>query len=100
MSQTQAPVHARPPSRWLKFFQPYMMAVGIGGNGFFYVQAYEVFRTQSAKDVSLLAFAVALWAVSSWLVYGLLLRNQVIIWANVVAVIGASLVIIGKFLYG
>lgn len=98
MSEPSATI--APPSRHLRLFQPYMLVVGIGGNGFFYVQAYEIFRTQSAKDVSLFAFVVALWAVSSWLVYGVLLRNKVLIWANVVAVIGALLVVAGKLLYG
>lgn len=77
-----------------------MFVVGIGGNLFFYVQAIEIFRKQSANDVSLIAFTVAFWAVASWFGYGLVLKNWVLISANIVAMIGAALVIAGKLIYG
>jgi MtN3 and saliva related transmembrane protein len=83
-----------------RWFQWYMYVVAIGGNLIFYIQAYEIFTTQSARDVSLAAFSVALWAVTSWFVYGLVLRNPVLIIANIVAIIGAALVVAGKLLYG
>jgi uncharacterized protein with PQ loop repeat len=77
-----------------------MYLVGIGGNLFFYIQAWEIFARKSAGDVSLPAFSVALWAVSSWLAYGLVLRNPVLIAANIVAIIGAGSVIAGRLMYG
>lgn len=81
------------------WFQWYMYVVGIGGNLFFYIQAYEIFTRRSANDVSLPAFCVALWAVSSWFAYGVVLRNKVLISANIVAIIGAASVVIGKLVY-
>lgn len=89
----------QPSSRMPRWFQWYMYLVGIGGNLFFYIQAWEIYQRQSAADVSLPAFSVALWAVSSWFVYGLVLRNPVLIIANIVAIIGASCVIAGKLIY-
>lgn len=86
----------RPP-RW---FQWYMYLVGIGGNLFFYIQAWEIFTRRSAGDVSLIAFSVALWAVTSWFVYGLFLRNPVLIIANIVGMLGAASVVTGKLMYG
>lgn len=86
----------RPP-RW---FQWYMYLVGIGGNLFFYIQAWEIFTRRSAGDVSLVAFSVALWAVTSWFVYGLFLRNPVLIIANIVGMLGAASVVTGKLMYG
>jgi MtN3 and saliva related transmembrane protein len=77
-----------------------MYVVGIGGNLFFYIQAWEIYTTRSARDVSLAAFVVAFWAVASWFAYGLVLRNWVLISANIVAMIGAAAVIIGKLMYG
>jgi MtN3 and saliva related transmembrane protein len=93
------PTPNTPPSvpRW---FQWYMYLVGIGGNSFFYIQAIEIFTSQSAHDVSLAAFSIALWAVSSWFVYGVVLRNPVLIIANIVGIIGAAFVVTGKLLYG
>jgi MtN3 and saliva related transmembrane protein len=85
------------PPRW---FQYYMYVVGVGGNLLFYIQAYKIYTTQSAGDVSIAAFSIGLWAVASWFIYGLLLRNFVLIIANIVAIIGAALVVTGKLLYG
>lgn len=85
----------RPP-RW---FQWYMYLVGIGGNLFFYIQSWEIFTRRSAGDVSLVAFSVALWAVTSWFVYGLFLRNPVLIIANIVGMLGAASVVAGKLMY-
>ncbi|MBX3474574.1 MAG: hypothetical protein KF754_09340 [Planctomycetes bacterium] len=84
------------PRRW---FERYMLVVGVGGNVFFYIQAWQVFSTQSARDVSLTAFAVALWAVMSWFAYGVVLKNKVLIAANIVGTIGAALVVTGCLLY-
>ena len=96
MDPAPRPPFVRPP-RW---FQGYMFVVGIGGNLFFYVQAWTIFAHRSAADVSLVAFCIALWAVSSWFVYGLSRRDWVIISANAVAMLGAGLVVAGRLLYG
>ena len=94
------PVPSPPTLRLPRWFQGYMYVVGIGGNVFFYIQAWTIFARRSAADVSLVAFCIAFWAVSSWFVYGLSLRNRVIIAANAVAMVGAALVIAGRLLYG
>jgi MtN3 and saliva related transmembrane protein len=87
-------------SHFRRLYGRYMLVVGLGGNLLFYLQALEIFRTRSAGDVSLPAFVIAFWAVSSWLGYGLLRRDVIIIAANIAAVIGSGLVILGKLLYG
>lgn len=89
----------KPLTGWRRWFERYMFVVGVGGNVFFYIQAWQIFDTKSAKDVSLVAFAVALWAVMSWFVYGLVLKNYVLIIANIVGTIGAALVVTGCLLY-
>lgn len=95
MSDT--PELPKPLPRW---FQRYMYVVGIGGNLFFYIQAWEIYTRRSANDVSLSAFIVAFWAVASWFAYGVALRNWVLISANIVAMLGSGLVVVGKLLYG
>jgi uncharacterized protein with PQ loop repeat len=77
-----------------------MYVVGIGGNLFFYIQAGKIFIDRSAADVSLPAFCVAFWAVASWFAYGVALRNWILISANIVAVLGSGLVVVGKLVYG
>ena len=91
---------ARLPAKLPRWFQWYMYVVGIGGNLFFYIQAYEIFTRRSAHDVSLPAFCVAFWAVASWFAYGVALRNWVLISANIVAMLGSGLVVVGRLMYG
>ena len=93
-------VVAKRDSSWRLRYARYMFVVGIGGNLLFYLQAWEIFATQHARDVSLSAFLVGLWAVSSWFIYGLFQRDKVIIAANIVAIVGCALVITGKLIYG
>lgn len=89
----------KPPPRVPRWFELYMYVVGTGGNFFFYIQAWQIYATQSARDVSIAAFSVALWAVASWLAYGIALRNKVLIAANIVGTIGAALVVTGCLMY-
>lgn len=83
-----------------RWYEAYMLLVGVGGNYVFYGQAIEIFRAESARDVNLTAYVVGLIAVTSWLIYGLFLRSPVLIAANIVAVIGASLCVTGILVYG
>lgn len=82
-----------------RWFERYMLVVGVGGNMFFYIQAGKIFWNRSAESVSVEAFAVALWAVMSWFAYGVVLKNRVLIVANIVGTIGAALVVTGCLLY-
>lgn len=77
-----------------------MLVVGTGGNLFFYLQAWAIFSARSAADVSLPAFCVAFWAVTSWLAYGLARRDRLIVIANAFAMLGAGLVIAGCLVHG
>ncbi len=86
-------------SRFLTYYERYMLVVGILGQLLFFTQAMKIFLTESANDVSLAGFLFGLVSVSSWLIYGILIKNRALIFSNIVAVIGAFLVIIGILLY-
>jgi uncharacterized protein with PQ loop repeat len=100
MEHSTQPASPQPVSVWKRRYSRYMFVVGIGGNLLFYLQAWEIFTTGHARDISLPAFLVGLWAVSSWFAYGLMMRDKVIIAANIVAIVGCALVITGKLIYG
>jgi len=87
-------------SKFAKYYEKYMLAMGILGHSLFYVQALKIFINCSAKDVSLLGFSLGLISVSSWLVYGIMIKNKVLIISNAVAVLGAFLVILGVLIHG
>ncbi len=76
-----------------------MFVVGTLGQLLFYIQGAKIFIDRAAKDVSLPAFVLGLVSVSSWLFYGILIKNKALIVANICAVIGALFVIIGILIY-
>ena len=81
------------------WFIVYMTIAGPIGNLMYYIQGYEIFHTRSAGAVSLIAFVISTIGLSSWLAYGIYLKDTPLIFANVFGVIGAILVILGILIY-
>ncbi len=77
-----------------------MSIIGTIGNIMFYLQAYKIFISKSAESVSGPGFLVSVIGLSSWLLYGILLKNKPLIIANGFGVIGATITLWGIFLYG
>jgi MtN3 and saliva related transmembrane protein len=67
--------------------------VAMAGAGF--PQAFKIFRTKSARDVSLLSRLMLLLGGFIWLIYGFLISSFAIIASNVVGTVAELLVIIG-----
>ncbi len=86
-------------SKLLTYYEKYMLVVGVLGQLLFYIQGVKIVLTQSANDISITAFSLAFISVSSWLIYGILIKNRVLIFANAVAVVGALFVIVGTLIY-
>lgn len=82
-----------------KLYAKYMIIMGCAGQLLYYMQAYKIFADRSAGDVSLGAFVFGLMSVTSWLIYGLLLKDKALILSNVLAVIGALMTVVGILLY-
>lgn len=87
-------------TKFFAYYEKYMLCVGILGQLLFYIQGIKIFLTHSAKDVSIIGFLLGFLSVSSWLIYGLLIKNRVLVVANIFAVIGALFVIVGILIYG
>jgi MtN3 and saliva related transmembrane protein len=62
----------------------------------FVPQAYKVWKTKSTKDISLLMFLIFTVGVAGWLVYGVLTDNLPIIFANIVTLFLAFLILVAK----
>ena len=86
-------------SKILAYYEKYMLFIGIVGQLLYYLQAVKIFSSMSADGVSLPAFCLGGVSVLSWYIYGILIGNKPLIISNLIAVIGASLVIIGIVLY-
>ncbi|AIL13153.1 hypothetical protein IM40_05970 [Candidatus Paracaedimonas acanthamoebae] len=78
-------------SNFLKYYEKYMLYMGIGGQSLFYLQAIKIFLTGNAQGVSLSGFTIALISLISWLIYGVLIKDKVLIRVNIIAVLGAIL---------
>lgn len=88
------------PTKFVKAYSKYMLVMGILGQSLFYVQALKIFISCSAKDVSFLGFLFGFVSVTSWGLYGILIKDRVLVIANIVAMIGALLVLIGIMIHG
>ena len=75
------------------------MVAGILNQYLFYAQAYKIFTTKSARDLSLDGFLVAVVTTISWLIYGVIHKSIPIITAQTVALVGTIMVIIGILMY-
>jgi MtN3 and saliva related transmembrane protein len=53
----------------------------------FVPQVYTMFRCKSARDVSLLTIVQLAGGVSLWIVYGVMVRDRIIILANSVTLV-------------
>ena len=65
----------------------------------FLPQALHVWRTRSARDISLAMYLVMVAGVSLWIVYGLLIRSRPLVAANAVSLLLAGGVLAGKLRY-
>jgi MtN3 and saliva related transmembrane protein len=62
----------------------------------FIPQTYKVWKTKSTKDISLWMFLIFTVGVAGWLVYGVLTHNLPIIFANIVTLFLAFLILVAK----
>jgi len=66
----------------------------------FVPQVRKVWRTRSAKDVSLGMYTLFTLGVSLWLFYGILIHSWPIILANGVTLVLAGMVLVMKLKFG
>ena len=66
----------------------------------FVPQIFKVIKNKSAKDVSLLTIIQLAFGVSLWIIYGINLRNTIIIMANSVTLITLIILLFLYFNYG
>ena len=63
-------------------------------------QAIKIFRTKSAKDISITTYALLLSGAIVWILYGFEIMNYPVIITNILGAINISLVIVGWSMYG
>jgi MtN3 and saliva related transmembrane protein len=66
----------------------------------FLPQAYQVWKTKSVEDVSLLTYTILMFGSTSWTTYGLLKDDWPIIITNVTLFVVQGSIIVCKLKYG
>lgn len=81
------------------YYEYYITTVGILGQSMHYIQAYKIFSTQSAEDISLPAYLICLFLLVNWLIYGVIKKAKALIYAETLGIIGCASIIIGTYIY-
>jgi uncharacterized protein with PQ loop repeat len=80
-------------SAFALWFTRFMYLPAIGGNFVPLIQAMRILIYKDSGQVSPIAWSFALFCLACWLVYGIVKHDKVLIWANIVGVINASILI-------
>ena len=59
-------------------------------------QAIKVFTTKDTHSISLVMYCIVVVCITLWLVYGILLKDAPLIWANALSLIPISYIFIMK----
>ncbi len=60
-------------------------------------QALKVIRTKDTQSISLTMYSIVVVCIAMWLVYGILLNDGPLIWANAISLIPIVYIFIMKF---
>src|SRR5437660_484699 len=77
-------------------FENYMLFIGIAESLVFYVQAFIFFSNKNFDLSSLILFLVSALAFVSWLIYGIKIKDRVLIYTNSVALVGVLIAAISS----
>ncbi len=70
-------------------------------NGFAnFPQIYKIFKTKSAKDISVLTYIILTIGSFVWILYGIEIKNFPVLIMNILAFIEFIFILIGCYLYG
>ena len=78
----------------------YISCVVVLGQLMHFFQAWKIFSSESAHDVSIISYLICLVLLLHWLGYGVLIKNRLLIIAEGLGILGALLVTVGILLYG
>ena len=75
-------------------FEAVVTAVGIAMSLGYFPQAYKIFKSRSARNVSITSYWIFALGTTIWLVYGISIKSWVIILSFLPGVIGSWLVLV------
>jgi len=76
-----------------------MSGIALLGSLTYYIQAYKIFVTKSAKDITLLGYLISTFTSINWLIYGWSIQDNPLISSGGISLVGALLVVTGIIKY-
>ncbi len=86
-------------SAFARNFTIFMYFPAIGGNFVPLIQAVRIIINKSSENVSPIAWGFAWFCLACWLTYGVVKHDKVLIWANIVGVTNAAILIACIIIY-
>jgi len=86
-------------STFARWFTRFMYLPAIGGNFVPLIQAARIIANEKSENVSPIAWGFAWFCLACWLTYGVVKRDKVLIWANIVGVTNAAILIACIIIY-
>jgi uncharacterized protein with PQ loop repeat len=83
----------------MKYFQVFVTFAGIMMSLSYYPQAYKIWKNKAAGQISVFSYLILAIGGSTWLLYGILLKDFTIISGFVFGCIGAWLILILTLIY-
>ena len=66
----------------------------------FLPQVIKTIKTRHTKDLSLQMYSILALGITLWLIYGIILKNPPIIFANSISLVLASIILVLKIKHG
>ncbi len=82
------------------FIDGFAYIMGVLGPAMTSIQAYKIWSTQSAESLSLITWSFYLLMAISWLTYGIVHKEKLIIFGNIIWLIVHTVVLVGILIYG
>ena len=83
----------------IAFYLKYMVIIGTLGQVMHYIQAWKIFTTKSASDISLAAYIISFFLLLNWMIYGVITSSKPLIYAEITGLVGVVIVIVGVIIY-
>ena len=73
----------------MEIFKVFVTIIGIGMSVGYFPQAYKIWKLKSSREISLIQYTILGIGTTTWFIYGLLLKDPVIISGFGAGVIGS-----------
>jgi uncharacterized protein with PQ loop repeat len=84
---------------YFDYYKKYMFFIGAVGHAVFVLQTYKILVTKSSHDVSLEGFIIYFISVASWLFYGYLVHDKILVRASLFGFVAAVICIATIIMY-